>query len=100
MPARSPWARPAYALSLGLANGDLFGSIIAFSPGYIVRATGRGKPLLFIAHGGADPVLPAATSSRIFVASLRKNGYTPSISGSSAADTTFRPPWPSRPWRG
>lgn len=65
----------SYALSLGLANGDLFGSIIAFSPGYIVRAPGRNKPLLFIAHGGADPVLPAATSSRIFVASLRKNGY-------------------------
>jgi phospholipase/carboxylesterase len=66
----------SYALSLGLANGDLFGSIIAFSPGYIVRAPGRNKPLLFIAHGGADPVLPAGTSSRIFVASLRKNGYT------------------------
>ena len=28
----------SYALSLGLANGDVFSYIIAFSPGFIVRA--------------------------------------------------------------
>jgi predicted esterase len=65
----------SYALSLGLANGDLFNNIVAFSPGYIVRAPGRGRPSLFIAHGSNDPVLPIATTSRIFIASLRKNGY-------------------------
>ena len=64
----------SHALSLGLANGDLFSSIIAFSPGYIVRApAGAGR--CYSSHGGADPVLPIASTSRIFVASLRKNGY-------------------------
>ena len=66
----------SYALSLGLANADLFTDIIAFSPGYIVRSAGRGKPLIFIAHGGADPVLPIARTSRTFVPALRKNGYS------------------------
>ena len=65
----------SYALSLGLANGDLFSSIIAFSPGYIVGAPGRSHPQLFIAHGGGDQVLPIASTSRIFVAQLRRNGY-------------------------
>ena len=65
----------SYALSLGLANGDLFGSVIAFSPGYITRSIGRGKPLVFIAHGAVDRVLPIDVTSRLFVAGLRKNGY-------------------------
>jgi phospholipase/carboxylesterase len=66
----------SYALSLGLANGDLFGNVIAFSPGFIVRSIGRGRPFLFISHGIGDNVLPIATHSRPFVASLRKNGYS------------------------
>jgi phospholipase/carboxylesterase len=74
----------SYALSLGLANGDVFSDIIAFSPGFIVRAHARGRlgknnevqiPLVYIAHGTADNVLPIASTSRIFVSSLRKNGY-------------------------
>lgn len=65
----------SYALSLGLANGDLFSSVIAFSPGYIARSVGRGKPLVFIAHGAVDRVLPIDVTSRLFVAGLRKNGY-------------------------
>ena len=65
----------SYALSLGLANGDLFGNVIAFSPGFIVRAKGRGRPLLFISHGTGDNGLPIAATSRIFAAGLRKNGY-------------------------
>ena len=73
----------SYALSLGLANGDVFSYVIAFSPGYIVRAQARGRsgpkgveiPLIYIAHGQSDNVLPIASTSRIFVSSLRKNGY-------------------------
>ena len=74
----------SYALSLGLANGDIFSYIIAFSPGYIVKAHARGRlgnhneiqiPLLYIAHGTADNVLPIASTSRIFASSLKKNGY-------------------------
>ena len=75
----------SYALSLGLANGDVFGYIVAFSPGFIVKAHARGRlgrnnevqiPLVYIAHGTADNVLPIASTSRIFVSSLKKNGYT------------------------
>ena len=74
----------SYALSLGLANGDVFSYIIAFSPGFIVRAQARGRignnneiqiPLIYIAHGVGDNVLPIGSTSRIFVNSLRKNGY-------------------------
>jgi len=74
----------SYALSLGLANGDLFGYIVAFSPGYIVKAHARGRlgthnkvqiPTVYIAHGTADNVLPIASTSRIFASSLKKNGY-------------------------
>lgn len=74
----------SYALSLGLANGDVFRYIIAFSPGYIVRSQARGRsgpkgveiPLVYIAHGTGDNVLPIGSTSRIFVSQLRKNGYT------------------------
>jgi phospholipase/carboxylesterase len=74
----------SYALSLGLSNGDVFSYIIAFSPGFIVTAQARARqgasgvevPLVYIAHGSADNVLPIASTSRIFVSSLRKNGYT------------------------
>ena len=73
----------SYALSLGLAKGDVFSYIIACSPGFIVRAQARGRqgprgvevPLVYIAHGSSDNVLPIASTSRIFVSSLRKNGY-------------------------
>lgn len=66
----------SYALSLGLANGDAFSYVIAFSPGFIVRAIGRGRPMVYIAHGLTDNVLPITSTSRAFVTSLRKNGYS------------------------
>jgi phospholipase/carboxylesterase len=74
----------SYALSLGLANGDVFGYVIAFSPGFIVKAHARGRrgnnnevqiPLVYIAHGTGDNVLPITSTSRIFASSLQKNGY-------------------------
>lgn len=67
----------SYALSLGLANGDLFGDVIAFSPGFFVGGKARGKPSpqIFVSHGIGDRVLPIDVSSRAFVPGLRKNGY-------------------------
>ena len=70
----------SYALSLGLANGDVFRYIVAFSPGYIVRSHARGRsgptgvevPLVYIAHGTGDNVLPIGSTSRVFVSQLRK----------------------------
>ena len=65
-----------YAISLGLINGDLFHRVVAFSPGFVVDGTPRGKPDVFISHGTADPILPIDRTSRPIVSSLRKRGYS------------------------
>jgi phospholipase/carboxylesterase len=65
-----------YAISLGLINGDLFHRVVAFSPGFVVDGTPRGKPDFFISHGTADPILPIDRTSRPIVSSLRKRGYS------------------------
>lgn len=64
-----------YALSLGLANGDLFSRVIAFSPGFIVPAAPNGKPQIFIAHGTRDRILPIDQTSRRIVPKLQDGGY-------------------------
>lgn len=65
----------SYALSLGLANGDLFNHIIAFSPGFMAPARLQGHPLVFISHGTHDQVLSVSASRRI-VENLKQEGYT------------------------
>jgi phospholipase/carboxylesterase len=88
----------SYALSLGLADGDVFSFVIAFSPGFIVRARARGSignnneiqvPLVYIAHGVGHNVLPIGSTSRVFVSSLRKTG-TKWSSANSAEAIMFR----------
>jgi predicted esterase len=70
-----------YALSLGLPNGDLFGHILAFSPGFVVGgAPPRGKPKIFVSHGTDDRILPIDRCSRVIVPQLTRLGY----------DVTFR----------
>lgn len=70
----------SYGLSLGLANGDLFPSVMAFSPGFVVQAPEQGKPRIYVSHGTADQVLPIDLCSRQIVPRLRSRGY----------DVTFR----------
>jgi phospholipase/carboxylesterase len=70
----------SYALSLGLANGDLFSSVAAFSPGFVIPAPSHGRPRVFVSHGTADPILPIDQCSRVIVPRLRSRGY----------DVTFR----------
>lgn len=65
----------SYALSIGLANGDLFSRIIAFSPGFIVPAGASGKPLIFVSHGTRDRILPIDEASRRLVPTLQDAGY-------------------------
>jgi phospholipase/carboxylesterase len=65
----------SYALSLGLANGDVFSTVIAFSPGFLVVAEPVGQPRVFVSHGTEDRVLPIDTCSRAFVPALRAAGY-------------------------
>ena len=65
----------SYALSLGLANGELFGRILAFSPGFVAPGRQAGRPQIFISHGVADRVLPIEATSRRIVPRLRDAGY-------------------------
>jgi phospholipase/carboxylesterase len=65
----------SYALSLGLANGDLFTAVLAFSPGFASPPRRTGKPRLFISHGTKDAVLPIDRCSRALVPRLRRLGY-------------------------
>jgi phospholipase/carboxylesterase len=65
----------SYALSVGLANGDVFSHVAAFSPGFVPRAVRVGRPRVFISHGTMDEVLPIASCSRRIVADIRRGGY-------------------------
>ena len=65
----------SYALSLGVANGDLFSKIVAFSPGFIAPASVVGQPRVFVSHGTHDPILPIDACGRPIVAGLRKADY-------------------------
>jgi phospholipase/carboxylesterase len=65
----------SYALSLGITNGDLFGRIVAFSPGFARPAAQHGAPHVFVSHGTRDSVLPIDACSRRLVPRLRSAGY-------------------------
>jgi phospholipase/carboxylesterase len=65
----------SYALSLGLANGELFGDVLAFSPGFMAPAALAGKPRIFMSHGVDDRVLPIDRCSRRIAPQLRAHGY-------------------------
>ena len=65
----------SYALSLGLANGDLFTAVLGFSPGVVVPGQRTGKPPVFISHGTRDQILPINECSRRIVPELQSEGY-------------------------
>ena len=65
----------SYALSLGIANGDLFTHVLAFSPGFAAPPAQAGAPRFFVSHGRQDPVLPIDHCSRRLVPALRRAGY-------------------------
>jgi predicted esterase len=64
----------SYALSLGLANADLFARIVAFSPGFVVPVRPIGTPRVWISHGRDDTVLPIDRTTRRIVPQLRAAG--------------------------
>jgi phospholipase/carboxylesterase len=70
----------SYALSLGLINGNLFRSVVAFSPGFLINGSTSGKPRIFISHGTHDHILPIDRCGRRVAAGLIARGY----------DVTFR----------
>ena len=66
----------SYALGLGLANGELFKSVMAYSPGFIPPPfEPSGKPRVFISHGTQDQILPIKSCSRVLVPELKQRGY-------------------------
>jgi phospholipase/carboxylesterase len=65
----------SYAISIGIANGDLFTHVLAFSPGFAAPPGQAGDPRFFVSHGTRDPVLPIDHCSRLLVPALRRAGY-------------------------
>jgi predicted esterase len=65
----------SYALTLGLINGGLFSSVLAFSPGFIGPGEWQGIPRIFISHGRQDSVLPIERCGRRIAAALRQQNY-------------------------
>ncbi|TFV64648.1 UNVERIFIED_ORG: phospholipase [Bacillus sp. AZ43] len=65
----------SYALSLGLANGDLFDEVLAFSPGFAAPPSVRGRPRIRVFHGAQDRVLPVERCGRRVARDLTAAGY-------------------------
>lgn len=65
----------SYALSLGLINGDLFSSVVAFSPGFLTADHPQGNPRIFISHGRRDHILPIDSCGRRIAIGLTARGY-------------------------
>lgn len=66
----------SYALSLGVANGDLFTHLVAYSPGFWVAGHPiTGSPRVFASHGRSDGILPYANTADTLVPWLRDEGY-------------------------
>ena len=65
----------SYALSLGVANGDLAQAVLAFSPGFLAPPEQVGQPRVWVSHGAADRVLPVDRCGRRVVATLSRAGY-------------------------
>lgn len=65
----------SYALSIGIANGDLFRHVIAFSPGLVAPPAVEGGARIWISHGTYDPVLEIQRTSRRIVPRLKEAGF-------------------------
>ncbi len=71
----------SYALTLGIANGDLFSHIIAFAPGFMSPVNRVGSPAIFIAHGSQDVITSPRNSEQNIVPFLRTLGYVVQFHG-------------------
>jgi predicted esterase len=66
----------SYALSLGIGNGDVFDTVMAFSPGFSAARVRHGRARFFVSHGTEDKVLPIERCSRRLVPALERDGYS------------------------
>lgn len=53
----------SYALSAGIANGDIASHVIAFSAGFMTPLVQNGTPKVFFGHGTQDEQTPIRTSA-------------------------------------
>jgi predicted esterase len=70
----------SFALSLGLANGDLFGEVMSFSAGFFHVPLRMGHPRVFLSHGHRDVIIDFRIGRQI-ADRLIESGY----------EVTFRP---------
>jgi phospholipase/carboxylesterase len=59
------------AIALGIANGDLFTHVLAFSPGFLIPLRRVGAARYFLSHGTRDDILPIG-HSRTIVRELKR----------------------------
>jgi phospholipase/carboxylesterase len=64
-----------YALSMGLAYGDVFNHLMIFAGGSMAPFRKEGMPRIFIAHGVNDNQMPIEETARKFVPRLKEQGY-------------------------
>ncbi|HTT03577.1 MAG TPA: hypothetical protein VMG11_15965 [Steroidobacteraceae bacterium] len=64
----------SYALTLGVANGDLFTHVIAFSPGFVLLTEEVGRPRVFVSHGTRDEIQPLEACSHRLLGQLERMG--------------------------
>jgi predicted esterase len=65
----------SYALSLGVANGDLFSHLVAYSPGFWAPTERVGLPAVYVSHGTEDSVLSVGYTRSRIVTGMREEGY-------------------------
>ncbi|KQP59133.1 esterase [Methylobacterium sp. Leaf399] len=65
----------SYALSMGLANGDLVTRLVASSAGFLSVHLQMGAPRIFLSHGTQDTQIPIDRSARFHKSKLEQAGY-------------------------
>lgn len=65
-----------YALSMGLAYGDIFNHLIVIAGGAMNPIRRKGTPKIFIAHGANDQTMPIDLTGRLFSKQLKDEGYS------------------------
>jgi poly(3-hydroxybutyrate) depolymerase len=64
-----------YALTMGLAYGDIFNHLIVIAGGRMNPLRRKGTPKIFMVHGTRDQQMPIELSAHPFAAALRQEGY-------------------------
>jgi phospholipase/carboxylesterase len=66
----------SFALSVGMANGDLFTHLVAVAPGFFAPPSPPvGRPLIFVAHGTRDNIYSVEGTRNHLVPRLQDAGY-------------------------